>query len=96
MITGLNLAALFIGTPWYERKKQMLTDSQEVSDTLAQKEAVLKELREEEGWNEKRAVALEAMYDSLEGSVRDLEEGVKGVHSMDVWVAKFGVAVDQV
>lgn len=51
----------------------------------------MKGLREEERWNERGAVALEAMYDSLEGSVKDLKDGVKGVKSMDTWIARFGV-----
>jgi len=59
----------------------------EVSHTLANRNNVLQELRKEESWGEKREVALEAMYDSLQSSVEVLDGGIRGVRSMDVWVA---------
>lgn len=61
----------------------------EVSHTLANRENVLKELRREESWDEKKEVALIALYDSIQGSVEALDGGVKGVTCMNVWVAKY-------
>ncbi|KAK9385249.1 hypothetical protein V1515DRAFT_582209 [Lipomyces mesembrius] len=60
----------------------------EVSDTLRQREGVLKALGEE-GVSEKELAAMAAMYDAIKAAVGILGEGVRGVRSMDVWVAKF-------
>lgn len=60
----------------------------EASDTLRERGEVLKELRAD-GVDEKRDAAMVAMYYALKASVGLLEGGVKGVKSMDVWIARF-------
>lgn len=60
----------------------------EVSDTLRQREKVLKTLGED-GVPEKELVAMSATYDAIEAAVGILEGGESEVRSMDVWVAKF-------
>jgi len=63
----------------------------EVSDTLRSRGGVLEEMRSH-GVDEKGIAAMIAMYDSLKSSVDLLDGGVKGVKSMDVWIAKFAAS----
>jgi hypothetical protein len=62
----------------------------EVSHVLRKRSREMARL-EEAGVGEGQRTVVEAMFDSIESGVGELEGGVEGVRSMDFWVGVFGL-----
>lgn len=76
-----------------ESNEDLLDGHWEVSYLLRTREKILRKLSGEKSVNPKELMAFSSIIDAVQSNVDGLEGGVKGVKSMDVWMAKFSHSI---